>query len=132
MVYIAGLLADVGRALAETRGPLAYTGGHLADVGRDVARRVQQVPMHPRGSAPPPPEDLLPAYDEVPYSKFSWDIYEASCSQLSSFEASGAPNHDTSPAGAPWSELGAQIKSQWAPLKTTGPTGTPYDRTPLA
>ena len=100
MVYIAGLLADVGRALAETRGPLAYTGGHLADVGRDVARRVQQVPMHPRGSAGPP-EDLLRAYEEVPYSEFSWDTYEASCSQLSSFEASGALNHDTSPAGAP-------------------------------
>ena len=60
MVYIAGLLADVGRALAETRGPLAYTGGHLADVGRDVARRMQQVPMHPRGSAGPPRTSYAP------------------------------------------------------------------------
>ena len=46
-------------------------------------------------------------------SKFSCYTYEASCSQLSSFEVPVAPQSRSNPQGSPWS-MRPQIKSQWS------------------
>ena len=40
----------------------------------------------------------------------------------------GPPIKTRSPAGAPWSELGPLIRSQWAPLEIMGLLGAPFSK----
>ena len=64
-------------------------------------------------------------------SEFSWFTYEASCSQLSSFEVPGDPNRDSNPSYGPLERPEAQDQEPMGPLwRTRGSLGPPYDGTP--
>ena len=55
------------------------------------------MPVHPRGSmSPPPSRTSYPPLRNIRI-RVSRNTYEASCSQLSSFEVSGPPNEDPIP-----------------------------------
>ena len=90
---------------------------------------MQRVPMHPRGSVPPPPP---PSISYTPMwshqSEFSWDTYEASCSQMRSFEVLGAPNRNNHPSWGPLEQAGAPEQQQKGPF---GDYGAPVRRGPL-
>ena len=68
----------------------------------------------------------------IHHSKCSWDTYEASCSQMSSFEVLGAQPGPTVAAGGPWSRPGSQRNSKRRPFGNYGAIWGPCRRGPLA
>ena len=86
--------------------------------GQGPSKGVQRVPMHPRDSAGPPRTSYSPMWGH--HSEFCWDTYEASCSQVRSFEVLWAPTRTNHPSWGPWSKPGPQHNSKSGPFRNYG------------
>ena len=107
--------------------PARTRGGEAT---RAVASGVQRVPiMHPQGSVGPPRTPYPPMRSR--HTEFSCYTFDASCSQLSSFGVTGAPNKDPILSRGPLERARApRSRVNGAPWRLTGPLELPHNGAP--
>ena len=87
------------------------------------------MPMHTRDSAGPPRTSYSPRWSHR--SEFSWDTYQASCSQMRSFEVMGPQPGPTIPAGVLCRRTGPRAIAKGAFWRLRGPLGPLFPWAPV-